>query len=90
LEADIGMLEADNSKLEADLKGTRLALDEREAEAYRRERIMQEVWEVVFKDDIDMYDEEAVKGRLKRYKEDQELLIQNARVQAGGIINTPA
>ena len=51
---------------------------------------MQGFWEVVFKDDIDMYDEEVVKGRLKRYKEDQELLIQNARVQAGGKINTPA
>ena len=61
------MLQADNRELQADLVGTRLALDKRETEAYRRERIMQGVWDVVFKDDIDMDDEEAVKGRLKRY-----------------------
>jgi hypothetical protein len=67
LEADIGVLQADNRELQADLVGTRLALDKRETEAYRRERIMQGVWDVVFKDDIDMDDEEAVKGRLKRY-----------------------
>jgi hypothetical protein len=67
LEADIGVLQADNRELQADLVGTRLALDKRETEAYRRERIMQGVWDVVFKDDIDMDNEEAVKGRLKRY-----------------------
>jgi hypothetical protein len=67
LEADIGVLQADNRELQADLVGTRLALDKRETEAYRRERIMQGIWDVVFKEDIDMDDEEAVKGRLKRY-----------------------
>jgi hypothetical protein len=67
LQADIRVLQADNRVLQGNLVGTRLALDQRETEAYRRERIMQGVWDVVFKDDIDMDNEEAVKGRLKRY-----------------------
>jgi hypothetical protein len=67
LEADIGVLQVDNRVLQDALAETRLALDKRETEAYRRERIMQGVWDVVFKDDIDMDNEEAVKGRLKRY-----------------------
>jgi hypothetical protein len=60
-------LESDTREIQADLVGTRLALDEREAEAERHERIMMRVMTVVFKDEIDMGDEEAVKGRLKRY-----------------------
>ena len=60
-------MEADYRELHSDLVGTRLALDELEAEAERRERIMSRVTDVVFKDEIDMGDEEAVKGRLKRY-----------------------
>lgn len=61
------LLQTDIGVLHSDLVGTRLALDERVAEAERRERIMMRVVAVVFKDEIDMGDEEAVRGRLKKY-----------------------
>ena len=73
-------MEADNGVLQNDLAGTRLAL----AEAERHKKHMRELYTVVFKEEVDIDDEEAWKGKLKRYVEDQELLIQNARVLPGG------
>jgi hypothetical protein len=51
---------------------------------------MRELYTVVFKEEVDIDDEEAWKGKLQKYKEDQELLIQNAMGLPGGKINTIA